>query len=171
MRTLLAATIAVFGLTTSAHAAEPEQLTPAQRTVLLEATRQFRDISRAVAAGYVPTEHCVPGMGLHYVHPARAADADIDPVLPEILVYKPSAYGEPKLAAIEYFRADADGDLATADDRPTLFGQPFDGPMPGHPLPPGVPKMPVHYDLHVWLYEHNPAGELNPENPEVTCPR
>ena len=30
---------------------------------------------------------------------------------------------------------------------------PFDSPMLGH-----EPGMPVHYDLHVWLYRHNPAG-------------
>ena len=29
--------------------------------------------------------------------------------------------------------------------------------------------MPVHYDLHVWLYKTNPAGELTSENPKVTC--
>jgi hypothetical protein len=29
--------------------------------------------------------------------------------------------------------------------------------------------MPVHYDLHVWLYQANPNGLLKPENPEVDC--
>jgi hypothetical protein len=145
----------------------PEHLTAAQRTVLLQATSQFRDVTRAVAAGYVPTTQCVPGMGLHYVHPARAADREIDPTMPEILIYLP---GSRKLAALEYFRADADGNLTTTADRPTLLGHRFDGPMAGHPLPPGTPPMPPHYDLHVWLYEPNPAGELNPANPNVRCP-
>lgn len=39
--------------------------------------------------------------------------------------------------------------------------------MDGHEVPPGAPPMPVHYDLHVWLYKSNPAGELTPENPRV----
>lgn len=145
-------------------------LTSGQRAVLLAATRRFRDVRQAVAAGYLPTKDCVPGMGFHYTKPALAGDVNIDPVLPDILVYTPAAGGSVRLGALEYFRADADGNLKTAGDRPTLFGHPFDGPMAGHPLPPGQPPMPVHYDLHVWLYQANPSGELTSENPKVTCP-
>jgi hypothetical protein len=145
------------------------RLTAAQRSVLLEATGKFRDIRRAVAAGYQPTDHCVPGMGYHYGRPALANDPNIDPTLPEILVYARAGDGTLRLAALEYFRADGDGDKSTMEDRPTLFGHPFDGPMDGHPAPPGAPPMPVHYDLHVWLYRHNAAGELSPENPSVHC--
>jgi hypothetical protein len=146
------------------------RLTSPQRTVLLDATRRFRDVRQAVAAGYRPTRDCVPRMGFHYTKPALARDTNIDPVLPDVLVYTPAAGGAVRLAALEYFRADADGNLRTAGDRPTLFGHPFDGPMPGHPVPPGQPPMPVHYDLHVWLYQTNPSGELASENPKVNCP-
>jgi hypothetical protein len=52
----------------------------------------------------------------------------------------------------------------THDDRPSLWGRPFDGPMTGHD-----PGMPVHYDLHVWLYDSNPAGVFAPWNPSVSC--
>jgi hypothetical protein len=31
------------------------------------------------------------------------------------------------------------------------------------------PMMPVHYDLHVWLYDSNPAGVFAPWNPSVDC--
>ncbi|GAA2893604.1 hypothetical protein Acy02nite_27810 [Actinoplanes cyaneus] len=41
--------------------------------------------------------------------------------------------------------------------------------MAGHSVPPGRPPMP--YDLHVWLYDDNPVGELASENPRVTCHR
>jgi hypothetical protein len=41
----------------------------------------------------------------------------------------------------------------------------FDGPMPGH-----APDMPVHYDLHAWMYEANPDGLFKMWNPSVTCP-
>jgi hypothetical protein len=37
--------------------------------------------------------------------------------------------------------------------------------MPGH-----EPGMPVHYDLHAWVYLDNPLGELAVWNPNVTCP-
>lgn len=47
---------------------------------------------------------------------------------------------------------------------PTMLGQPLDGPMPGHDA-----DMPVHDDLHAWVYTNNPSGELAPWNPGVSC--
>jgi hypothetical protein len=29
--------------------------------------------------------------------------------------------------------------------------------------------MPIHYDLHVWLWKHNPSGLFAPFNPEASC--
>ena len=153
-----------------AHRESGDGLTGAQRTVIREATHQFRDVDAAIAAGYLPTDECAAlpdgsaGMGYHYVNPALAADALIDPTTPEILVYVDGDDGSVDLAAVEYFVADADQDPATTADRPTLMGHPFDGPMAGH-----EPGMPVHYDLHVWLYERNPVGELSAWNPDVSC--
>ncbi|WP_198170467.1 hypothetical protein [Actinoplanes awajinensis] len=147
----------------------PQHLTDAQRSKLLDATRRFRDVRQAIEAGYLPTEDCVPGMGLHYAHPQRSADSRIDPEKPEILLYLPGPHGTVRLTGVEYFRADADGELRTDRDRPNLFGHPFNGPMTGHAVPAGAPPMPVHYDLHVWLYERNPDGELATLNPTITC--
>jgi hypothetical protein len=104
-------------------------------------------------------------MGIHYANQELVADGKLDVTKPEILVYQPTPSGKLRLGAIEYFRADADQDLATDRDRPSLFGMPFDGPMLGH-----EPGMPVHYDLHVWLYRHNPAGRFAMWNPRVRCP-
>ncbi|WIM99110.1 hypothetical protein ACTOB_002749 [Actinoplanes oblitus] len=144
------------------HRPRPQHLTDAQRKMLLDATHRFRDVRQAVKAGYVPTEDCVPGMGLHYANPARVAAAHVDPAKPPILLYLPGKHGKLQLTGLEYFHADADGDLRTDGDRPDLFGHPFDGPMEGHP-------MPVHYDMHVWLYLPNPEGELTTLNPKITC--
>ncbi|MCU7727776.1 hypothetical protein ODJ79_29000 [Actinoplanes sp. KI2] len=172
---MLAAVCAVTATSGPALARPPDlsngtaALTVWQRSVLLHATRQFRDVKNAIAAGYLPTTQCVPGMGLHYVQRSLAADTNIDPTLPDILIYEPVAGAPVRLAALEFFRADADQDLKTDNDRPTLFGIPFNGPMTGHPLPPGQPTMPIHYDLHVWLYQDNPAGELATDNPNVDC--
>jgi len=173
----VAAAVALAAPAAPAHAAvqapagshDSTRLTAVQRVVLLEATRRFRDVKQAIAAGYVPTKDCVPGMGLHYVKPALAADPNIDPTLPETLVYNAAPGGGVRLSALEYFRADADQNPKTDEDRPTLFGHPFNGPMPGHPVPAGQPPMPVHYDLHVWLYQKNPSGELATDNPDVDC--
>lgn len=45
------------------------------------------------------------------------------------------------------------------------MGVPFEGPMPGH-----GPGMPVHYDLHAWIWKANPEGTFTTWNPNVTCP-
>ena len=134
------------------------------------ATRAFRDVASARAAGYAPTGPCAEdpkygGMGIHYANERLVADGELDVTRPEILVYQPRRGGGLRLGAIEYFQADADQELATDADRPTLFGLPFDGPMLGHDA-----AMPVHYDLHVWLYRHNPAGKFAMWNPRVHCP-
>jgi hypothetical protein len=133
------------------------------------ATAKYHNVNKAIADGFIPTEHCVSepgsgGMGYHYVNPAHLLDGVINPRRPEILVYVPSPSG-PRLAAVEYMQVDADQDVTTDGDRPSVLGQPFDGPMPGH-----EPGMPVHYDKHVWLWKHNPAGMFAPWNPAVTCP-
>lgn len=151
------------------HGTEAGDPAKAQRRVIRQATERFRDVGAAIAAGYLATDHCVElpgvgGMGFHYVHPGFASDMNIDPTLPEILVYAPTRQGELRLVAVEYLKADADGDPDTDEDRPTLFGEPFEGPMEGH-----EPGMPVHYDLHAWVWKHNPAGELSAWNPDVTC--
>ena len=126
---------------------------------------RYRTPEAAVAAGYLPSPDCAAspagGMGHHYVNPSLMGE--IDPTQPPILVYVPGQDGL-TLGAVEWFAPDADQDLTTTDDRPDLMGIPFDGPMPGH-----EPGMPVHYDLHVWLFQHNPAGLLAPFNPTVRC--
>jgi hypothetical protein len=60
--------------------------------------------------------------------------------------------------------ADPDGDPST-DDRPQLFGQPFDGPVSG----PG--DAPI-YLLHAWVHKRNPSGMFAPFIPPrevLTC--
>jgi hypothetical protein len=133
------------------------------------ATRAYKDVKAAEAAGYVPAGPCVEdpkygGMGVHYENLALIEDGELDPLRPEFLVYQPAKNGKLRLGAVEYFQVDGDQDLATDDDRPWLFDVPFDGPMLGH-----NPAMPIHYDLHVWLYRHNPAGIFAMWNPRVSC--
>jgi hypothetical protein len=135
-----------------------------------KATRAFRDVNAARAAGYQAAPDCAAdpkygGMGIHYANAKLIADGKLDPLHPEVLVYQPGPRGQLTLGALEYFQVDRDQDLDTNDDRPSLFGVPFDGPMLGH-----EPGMPKHYDLHVWLYKHNPAGLFAAFNPRVQCP-
>jgi hypothetical protein len=132
------------------------------------ALARYNSVGQALADGYQAASPCeespAGGMGIHYVKPALMGPGS-DPLQPEILLYVPDSNGNLKLVAVEYWQADADQDLATAVDRPSLFGQPFDGPMPGH-----GPGMPIHYDLHVWLFEGNVSGTFAMWNPAVACP-
>ncbi len=126
----------------------------------------YKDVGRALTDGFVPVSECTEspdgGMGVHFLNPARAM-APVDPAKPAILLYAPTSAGY-ELMGAEWFQADADQDVTTDGDRPSLWGRPFDGPMLGH-----EPGMPVHYDLHVWLFEANPAGVFAPWNPSVSC--
>jgi hypothetical protein len=183
MRRIALAIIAAFAATAvpagahdpggPAHADRSDQIPPDVRAQLREvrrATRAFRDVDAARAAGYKAAPDCAHdpkygAMGIHYANPSLVADGRLDPLHPEILVYQPHGDGTLSLGAVEYFQPDADQDLDTDGDKPSLFGVPFDGPMLGH-----EPGMPKHYDLHVWLYKHNPAGLFAAWNPQVRCP-
>ena len=153
-------------------AAAPRESSPADIDLKAAkaATARYASVEQAKKDGYTgANEPCVssPGgaMGIHYVNPPLLGDPALDVRRPEILVYLPDADGKLKLVAIEYWKADADQDLSTRDDEPTLFGTPFGPPMDGH-----SPTMPKHYDLHVWLYEDNPSGLFAPFNPSLSCP-
>ncbi|WP_030253397.1 hypothetical protein [Streptomyces violens] len=132
-----------------------------------KATARFTDERKALKAGYKRTDECVSategGMGYHYVKEAYIGSTD--PAKPAVLVYVPGKDGKRQLGALEYVVMDRDKNVNTDDDRPRMFGRGFDGPMAGH-----APEMPIHYDLHVWLYKHNPDGLLAAFNPDVRCP-
>ncbi len=141
---------------------------PAMRD-LRHSMQKYRDPAVAVAAGWIPTDDCVElpdrsgGMGYHYLNPRLLGEAP-DLRHPAILVYVPTRNGGRTLGAVEWFAPDADQDLATDSDRPSLAGIAFNGPMEGH-----EPGMPVHYDLHAWLFTHNPDGRFASFNPRVHC--
>lgn len=128
---------------------------------------RFRNVDVALAEGYINTQFCeasVEGhaMGIHFVKPPLLEDAKNDPYEPEMLLYVPKQGGGYKLVGVEYFQAHTG--QATP---PTVLGRPLDGPMLGHgPNNEG----PVHYDLHVWLYEHNESGLFSQYNPKTRCP-
>jgi hypothetical protein len=155
--------VAVVGAV-AASASPPDDLQAAKAVAA-----RYHSFAQAEKDGYtIAGEPCVaeaPGtMGIHAINPALIGDPAIDPLRPEILLYVPKKNGKLELVGLEYFKIDADGNLATDNDRPSVFGHAFDGPMPGH-----NPTMPVHYDLHVWLYADNPSGLFAPFNPSLSC--
>lgn len=167
----LAAVAATMALAGAAYAGQSDANPGAKKGLaqVRKATAKYHDEGKAIADGYARTDHCVGvpglgGMGYHYVNEALVGDPSIDPLKPEVLLYAPKKNGERKLVGVEYLAFDADGDPSTDGDRPELFGVAFDGPMEGH-----EPGMPVHYDLHAWIFEGNPDGVFADFNPKVRC--
>ena len=119
------------------------------------ATSRYHDVEEAVEAGYAPHE-CMdmsPGEThvVHYIN-LSLVDGRVRVWQPEGLLYEHDPDGHLKLAGVLYIKPDADGDPATDEDRPTLFGVPFAGPMPAHH------GLPLHYHLHAWIWSQNPDG-------------
>lgn len=160
---------------TAAQEALPE--VPEELEEVRQALEKYRDPYRAVHDLYLSTVGCIeypeggeegemgydPGaMGVHFINP-QLLDGKVDPEKPEVLIYDREQDGSLRLVAAEWMVP-----KQAADERPSLLGMEFDGPMAGH-----EPLMPAglhHYDLHVWLWTENPAGLSAPTNPAMECP-
>jgi hypothetical protein len=144
------------------------------------ATAAYHNESKALEDGFISTYECVeaPGlgaMGVHYVNPLRMMDTNVNASQPETLLFARQNNGTMRLIGLEYFAPVISNGApwfggpnepppAVDNPAPVLFGQTFDGPMPGH-----NPGMPWHYDLHVWAWRDNPRGLFFPFNPKVSC--
>ena len=100
-------------------------------------------------------------MGNHWVNGALVTDGEIDVTQPEALLYDLS--GErPRLLAVEYvvFVSDWGEDR----DPPVLFGHEFHLVEAGNRF-----NLPAFYELHAWIWSHNPAGMFEDWNPRIDC--
>ena len=147
------------------------------------AVASYHSYVEAAADGYsVAQEPCISSpagaMGFHAVNQGLLASGTVDALRPPILLYVPRSDGSLKLVAVEYlaialantesgpapwFGTEAPP-LGFFNPAPSVLGQTFDGPMPGH-----NPQMPWHYDLHVWVAEANPTGVFAAFNPAISC--
>lgn len=165
LKTIGATSIAALGLGTGIATSHGNDTAHANSDLadVRRATEQYHDVQVALDDGFVNTHHCVPQMGVHFVHPKRTKDATLDPERPEVLIYEPHESGDGdtqyKLVGVEYFIS-----AEMVDSTPTLFDEEFDGPMPGH-----GPNQPRHYDLHAWVWRNNPDGVFTAHNPNVDC--
>ncbi|HET7795526.1 MAG TPA: hypothetical protein VFL64_19220 [Rhizobacter sp.] len=171
--TLAAATLA-GGETAQAHGDVPASDFNLHKLLadVRKATAPFNEINAALAANYVKFPDlegdCVAqpgqgGMGIHYLN-ASLLDAKLDPLRPEMLVYRKNQHGKHELVALEYVVFAPVWD-ALHPQPPVLFGHPFH--LVRTPNRYGT-SMPL-YELHVWLWEHNPNGLFNDWNPSVSC--
>ena len=104
------------------------------------------------------------GMGVHWANSALVSDPAILPNQPEAMVYAPDRDGTLRLAAVEYVVVKSAWD-ATHSAPPMLFGHTFN--LTDAPNRFGLPAF---YSLHVWAWQHNPAGTFEMWNPRVHCP-
>lgn len=147
-----------------AHSDDPALPTvPLELQALQARLAKYRDPIAAIQDGYFSTLGCVEypdgTMGIHFLNP-RLFGPEPDPSSPQILLYEPDEKGQLHLVGVEWFVPLATG----VKERPSLFAQPFEGPMEGHE--PLIPKEVHHYDLHAWLFKENPAGLFRHSNPK-----
>jgi hypothetical protein len=146
-----------------------------------EATAAYHDEIVALNDGFRTGSDCVASAaglgfaGIHYLHSIRTRDIKVNELEPDILLYEPQKDGSRRLIGVEYWAPVLSKGVAwrggenepppvVDNPAPMLFGRPMEGPMPGH-----TPGQPWHYDLHVWLWRHNPNGIFENFNPRVTC--
>jgi hypothetical protein len=144
-----------------------------------EATARFRNVNVAIAAGYgefrdakgiACIDNPLGGMGIHYVNLNLVLDnppgspSTVDPLKPEAFVYEPRD-GKLKLVALEYIVFQEAWNAEHASP-PSLFGHEFEPIAEGNRY--GIPAF---YELHVWLWKHNPRGMFQDWNPRVSCTR
>jgi hypothetical protein len=137
------------------------------------ATARFRDIDRALAAGYGLFKDakgiaCIDSpagvMGIHYVNGKLVGDAVLDPTTPEALVYQQRPNGELRLVAVEYIVFQGAWLAAGNTSVPTLFGRPLKLIPMGNRY-----GLPPFYEIHAWIWKHNPSGMFSDWNPRGTC--
>jgi hypothetical protein len=139
-----------------------------------KATKKFRKIAVARAAGYgLLTDAAgiacidnpgVGGMGVHYVKGALVGDGKVRATKPEALVYEPRPNGRMRLVALEYVVFQQAWD-ARHSKPPRLFGRKFELVGAGNRY-----GLDPFYELHAWVWKHNPRGMFDDWNPRVSCP-
>lgn len=138
------------------------------------ATARYHDVDAALADGYgVFTDAagiaCIeqPGvgaMGIHHANGALFADPAVNAATPEVLVYEPEPNGRLRLVAVEYVVVQAAWEAAGNAAPPALFGQRFTLIPAGNRY-----GLPPFYELHAWVWKHNPSGTFSDWNPLVSC--
>jgi hypothetical protein len=159
------------------------------------ATERFRDVSVALAEGYIrdPFDLCdtaemmgrpaaLGAMGVHYVRPdllgidkppsprVDGHGTHTDFLRPGILIYEPQADGSMELVAVENLVFARSWRATGRPAPPTFHGVPYDTMVDDPATPSDEAHMfEPHFDRHVWIYRNNPNGVFAPFNPAVTC--
>jgi len=159
------------------------------------ATERFRDVSVALAEGYIrdPFNMCetaemmgrpasLGAMGIHYFRPdllgitappsprVNGVGTHTDFLKPSILIYEPQADGSMELVAVENLVFAAAWKAAGNAEPPSFHGVPYDTMIDDpNTLLDEAHMFEPHFDRHVWIYRDNPNGVFTPLNPAVSC--
>ena len=169
LATSIAAIIALLVMPIGATAADSNDLHRAR-----EGTAAFHSVAKASAAGYELFKDAkgiacidkpgVGGMGIHYVNGSLIGHMVVDAARPEALVYEPEEDGKLRLVALEYIVFAAPWKNAGHTTPPTLFGHRFELVPKGNRY-----GLDPFYELHAWVWKHNPRGMFDDWNPKVSC--
>lgn len=138
---------------------------------VIKGTRQYRDASAAMAAGWFSNQSCVSGpekgaMGIHFSNVGLLGDAVLDPRQPEALIYE-LKNNRLRLVGVEFivFKSLWEAENGTGPlTTPSLLGQRFH--FIDAPNRYGLEPL---YELHVWAWRNNPYGMFVDWNPKVSC--
>jgi hypothetical protein len=123
---------------------------------LRRVTARYHDLEVAKNDGFVLLHECETRpaegpVGIVYVNFARLLDGNINPELPDALIYEPGPHGL-KLAGVEFAVPN------TGQPAPQFLGTTFQREDEF-----GV------YALHAWVWRNNPSGMFAETNPKVSC--
>ena len=138
------------------------------------ATAEYHSLAAAKAAGWnglfqdVNGLTCIEdtdtpsmgGMGFHWVNSDNIGSTD--PTEPAALIYAPGPSGHVRFAGMEYLVPDPSG----TTPQPFLGGQGFMYTPPGNRFLGDT----GFWSLHVWAWQHSPAGLYSMWNPAISCP-
>jgi hypothetical protein len=129
-------------------------------------TARYQRLEAAEEDGFVPLFECIEhatdgAMGFHYINPDRF-DGELKLTEPEALVYEELPNGQFNLVAVEFVIPAAAWSEAEA---PTFLGQTL-----RYKTTVGPHEVDPYYEVHVWVWGHNPSGMYADWNPTVACP-
>ena len=152
------------------------------------ALERYRDVTVAMADGYVrdPLNTCetpahrgqpaeLGDMGIHYLHPTLlgvgpdqtrfdASGVHTDFRRPGVLIYEPHPGDELVLTGVANIVSASAWESAGNQGPPSFGGADFTF-MPDDP----AQLVAAHYDMHLWLFRENPNGITAAYNPAVSC--
>lgn len=189
----LATVVSAFCLIAGLAPVAMAQDEAAEVAAVKAAAEKYRDVNVALADGYIPdpSGQCVSaameglppewgGMGIHYLNPALLKITACEPrvdgqsthtdfMKPGLLLYEPQADGSLELVGVENLVFQAAWLAAGHNEPPTFAGKVWEA-MADDPATDAdeAHAFEPHFDQHVW-FRDNPAGNLMPFNPNVTC--